>query len=114
MKTLDQISLKDSDRQAVREAANILRHQFSIEHIILFGSKARGEDEPESDIDLLVLTNGPVDHALKRQMTHAVFGIQLSHNVVLSMMVVPLEQWENGVYRVLSIHQEVLRDGVAA
>ena len=29
--------------------------------VILFGSQARGEDTPDSDIDLLVLLDGPVD-----------------------------------------------------
>jgi uncharacterized protein len=114
MKTLDAIQLKGNDRQAILAAAGILRERFPVAQVILFGSKARGDDQVESDIDLLVLTRGPITHAVKRQMTHAVFNLQLSHNVVLSMMVVPLEQWENGVYQVLPIRQEVEREGVAA
>ena len=30
--------------------------------VILYGSEARGEAEPDSDIDLLVLLAGPTDH----------------------------------------------------
>jgi uncharacterized protein len=114
MKSLAEIVLKENDRLAVQAAASILRRKFPIERIILFGSKARCDDEPESDVDLLILIRGPVSHALKRQITHAIFDIQLSYNVVLSTMILPLEQWETGVYRILPIRQEIERDGVAA
>ena len=30
--------------------------------VVLFGSVARGEDTPESDVDVLVVLRGPVDH----------------------------------------------------
>ena len=33
-----------------------------LEGVILYGSEARGEAEPDSDIDLLVLLSGPTDH----------------------------------------------------
>lgn len=111
---LEDVNLKENDRQAIAAAAAILRRDFPVERVVLFGSKARGDDDVESDIDLLVLTRQPVTHEMKRQMTHAVFGLQLSYDVVLSMIVVPLAEWESGIYRVLPIRQEVQRDGVAA
>jgi predicted nucleotidyltransferase len=30
--------------------------------VVLYGSEARGQGRPDSDIDLLVLLEGPVDH----------------------------------------------------
>jgi len=114
MLQMTDIVLKEHDRQAVLAAGAVLRDCFPVERVILFGSKARGDDDAESDIDLLVLTRGPVTYALKREMTHAVFDLQLEFNVVLSMLIIPLEQWETGVYRVLPIRSEIERDGVAA
>jgi predicted nucleotidyltransferase len=52
MKTLEQIPLLEKDRQAIGEAAAILRRRFPISQLVLFGSKARGDDGAESDIDL--------------------------------------------------------------
>jgi len=34
--------------------------------VILYGSEARGAAEPDSDIDFLVLLDGPVDHLGRR------------------------------------------------
>jgi len=38
----------------------VLKAQFPVEEVVLYGSSARGTDEEDSDIDLLVLTTRPV------------------------------------------------------
>ncbi len=60
MHTLDDISIKDSEKNAVLDASAMLREAFPVKEVILFGSKARGDDDEESDIDLLLLTSRPV------------------------------------------------------
>ena len=42
MRSVEQINLKATEREALRRAATILRSRFSVERIIRFGSKARG------------------------------------------------------------------------
>ncbi len=114
MKTLDQITLSNQDRRAVEAASEILHRQFPVERVILFGSKARGDDDPESDIDLLVLTTRPVSAADKERMTDALFDLQIDRGVVISKLVVPLDDWEHGLYQALPIHWQIEREGVAA
>jgi predicted nucleotidyltransferase len=60
MKTIDDLPIKQYERRAIIEAARLLKDRFSAREVILFGSKARGDDDEESDIDLLVLTSQPV------------------------------------------------------
>jgi len=56
MTTLNSLpSLSQVDRQTIKEIAAALTAAWSVDSIILYGSKARGDDTPESDIDLLVL-----------------------------------------------------------
>ncbi|MCP4250027.1 MAG: nucleotidyltransferase domain-containing protein [bacterium] len=114
MNTLDEISLSHKDRGAVQAAAAILRERFRAERVVLFGSKARGDDDTESDIDLLVLTERPLTDAEKTRVTDALFGLQLELEVVISTLVVPTEEWQHGLYQVLPIRHEIEREGVAA
>ncbi len=44
--------LSDSD---IQKMADIIAERFRPEKIILFGSRARGEATPESDVDMLVI-----------------------------------------------------------
>ena len=91
MRTLDQISLSEKDRQAVKAASAILRQQFPVERVMLFGSKARGDADAESDIDLLVLTRRRLNWQERDEITNALFDLQLEMEVVLSTLVVASE-----------------------
>lgn len=114
MRTLKDIPLTDKDRQAIERAAAILRQQFPVERVILYGSKARGDDHAESDIDLLILTSRPVDHAEENRVVHALYVLELELGVLLTPLVVSTEEWDHGLYQVLPLHREVERDGIAA
>jgi predicted nucleotidyltransferase len=114
VRTLKDIQLHEKDREAIQRAAAILRAQFPVERIILYGSKARGDDDAESDIDLLVLTSRPVGHAEEDRTVDALYDIELDLGVVLTALVTSAEEWDHGLYQVLPLHTEVERDGVAA
>ena len=59
LKTFGELKLGMNEKEAIQEATRILKKQFPVEDVILFGSKARGDSDPESDIDLLLLTKSP-------------------------------------------------------
>ncbi len=111
-RSIQQIRLADKDRRAIEAATRLLRDRFPVQEVVLFGSKARGSDDPESDIDLLVLTSRDLDWRERNAITDALFDVQIAHDVVISTLIVPLAEWEKGVCAVLPIHDEVERDGV--
>jgi predicted nucleotidyltransferase len=113
MRTLDNLALADKDRRAVEAASRMLRQGFPVDRVVLFGSKARGTDDADSDIDLLVLTTRPVDWHERDRITDALFDLQLNLDVVISALVVDADSWENGPQQVLPIRAEVEREGVA-
>lgn len=114
MRTLADIPLAQNERRAVQAAAGLLRATFPVDQVVLFGSKARGTGDAESDIDLLVLTARKLHWREEDALLTALFDLELTHDVIISTLIVPTEVWTNGVYRVLPIHDEIARDGVAA
>lgn len=114
MRSIAEIGLSKTDQEAIAEASQVLRDRFPVERIVLFGSKARGTDDEESDIDLLVLTGRRLDWKERCAITDALFDLQLAYEVVISTLVVAAEEWDRGVYRVLPIHDEIEEQGVAA
>jgi uncharacterized protein len=66
-----------------------------LESVYLFGSTARGEADPESDIDVLIVIRGPVDYGdLMRQTSALISQLSLAHDVVLSRSFVSKERFE--------------------
>jgi uncharacterized protein len=114
MKALNEVNLKPRDRAAIGRAAQILHSQFAARQVVLFGPRARGDDDPESDIDLLVLLDGKVDQPLKSTIRRVLYTLGLELGVCFSTLMIPINAWEEGVYRVMPIRGEIERDGVAA
>ena len=114
MQTLDRIQLKANDRQAIEAAIRLLKQKYPVESVVLYGSKARGTDDPESDIDLLLLTSRELSWRERDAITDALYDIQLRYGVVISTLVVSTSEWLEGRYSVLPIRDEVDCYGVAA
>lgn len=78
-----------------------LRQEFSLvlgdqlEAMLLFGSRARGESRPDSDVDVLVVVRGPFDYGdLIRRTSSIVSTLSLRYDVVISRVFVSKEQFD--------------------
>ena len=111
MKMLEDIKLSQKERGSILEASKVLKSGLPVKKLILFGSKARGTDEPDSDIDLLVLTSRPVDSEIRSDISDRLAEINLRNDVLLTSIVVSEDEWSNGLIRYMLIHDEVERDG---
>ena len=105
MRALDAVPLKENDRRAIEAAATLLRAQFPVEEVILYGSKVRGDDDADSDIDLLVLTSRELSWPQETELRSRVRRLQPRYDVVYGIMVVPAQQWREGLYQALAIHE---------
>lgn len=114
MKTLADIALSANERRAIEAAADLLRRRFPVEKLVLFGSQARAGGDRDSDIDLLVLTRHKLHWREADEIILALYDLELAYDVVFSALILSYEERTAGVYRVLPIHEEITRDGVAA
>ncbi len=111
MRKVEGVRLADKERISILEAACALKSELPVTRVILFGSKARGESMPDSDIDLLVLTRGPVNSTLREAISYTLADINLRYDVLLTSVVISEDQWSNGLIRHTLIHSEVEKDG---
>jgi predicted nucleotidyltransferase len=80
--------------------------------LVLYGSQARADAEDGSDIDVLVVLDGPVDPSAEIARTGAdVAELSLARNVVVACMFVSQEQFDHEQSPLL---MNVRREGVAA
>ena len=103
-----------SDEQAWLDAyRQALAQQFPglVEHIIIFGSKARGTATPDSDLDLLVVIREG-DWRLKDAVAQPGDRLAIGTDVVPSIIVLTREEWEMHRKRQAPLWRTVTRDGV--
>jgi predicted nucleotidyltransferase len=88
-----------SDR--LRDLLAELRRRFEVLYgprmvrLVLYGSQARGDAEPGSDIDVLVVLEGPVraGQEIKRTLDD-IAGLSLENDVVFSCVFVSHDRFE--------------------
>ena len=61
--------------------------------IILYGSVARGDNTWDSDIDIAMLLNEPLDHNTDRLLTKAVVKVDLKYDTVVSVIDIDAEHF---------------------
>ena len=79
--------------------------------MILFGSKVRGDDDEESDLDVALIVNR-LDRALKRQIFDLVADIELKHDVVIGSWVVSSEEFQDLRSRERRIALDIEQEGI--
>jgi predicted nucleotidyltransferase len=80
--------------------------------MFLFGSRARGDADPDSDMDVLVLLDGPVDRESRRAVSRAAWECGFANGVVIVPVVMSREAWENGPERSSLLAMAVRGEGV--
>jgi len=106
-------SLTDEERQALIGFVEKLLQRFNgrLLSAILFGSRARGEAGPDSDMDVLVVVDSD-DLQVRKEIRHLAVDVWLEHGIYLSTRV-----WSRAHLRELEGLQTMLfrnieRDGI--
>lgn len=98
--------------EALKEIKSRLQAAFAerFRGVLLFGSAARGEAGEDSDLDLMVLLEGPVrlGKDLER-IVEALYPVQMKLDPPIHALPVPFATFEAGEY---GIYRRAKREGV--
>jgi predicted nucleotidyltransferase len=105
--------MTEIDRQAVQEFVVKVRERLGNQLVALklFGSKARGDDAPESDIDVLVEVD-EATVAIEDAVLDIAFDVNLAHEVYISPRVIARAVFEHPVWGETPFIRSLDREGV--
>jgi len=105
--------LKPEERQALEEFVWLVREFCGnmVKEIRLFGSKARGDDRSNSDIDVLIIVNER-DPQLDDQILEAAFKVGLKLDVLLIPVVFTQEEYYSPLAKKTLFYENTQREAI--
>lgn len=79
--------------------------------IILFGSRARGEERNDSDWDILILVPYSVDLTTEQKFRHKLFELELEYGQAFSTIVYSKSEWEKR-HHVTPFYKNIEQEGI--
>jgi len=78
--------------------------------VILFGSRARGDNKSSSDWDFLILTSHQMDESIKRKIRDRLIDTELEAEEVISTLIFSKDKWSD--YQITTLYKNISKDGV--
>ena len=105
--------LSAKEHQAVASFLELLQqhHSGHVRQTILFGSKARGDSQPWSDIDILIVADQD-DWRLSHAISTLAARVSLEYDVLLGPRVIGQERWERMKQHRFSLYKNVAAEGI--
>ena len=101
-----------SRKEIVNQISQAIRRVDPTATAILYGSEARGDARPDSDIDVLILLEGERrDLKHEDQLAGELYEIELATGVVVSPMIMLRKQWENRPFKT-PFYVNVMNEGI--
>lgn len=108
------LRLKRKDADAIQEFAQKVRGALGAQLIALklFGSKATGRDEPDSDIDVLVVVK-EASVKVEDQVLDIAFEVNLVHEVYISPRVLDRATLDDPVWKTTPFLRALAKEGIS-
>ena len=109
----DFIHLTNEEQRAAAELVVRLRQRFDgrLVSVTLFGSRARGDAGPHSDLDVVVVLSS-VDLDIRKEVRHLAVEVWLEHGIYISTRVWDRAHWHKLEELRTTFYQNIRRDGV--
>lgn len=80
--------------------------------VILYGSRARGDAQPDSDWDVLILTEEDITRPEIETIADALYDIELDTGTVIVPIVRSRSEWNTPLRKATPFHKNVTQEGV--
>jgi predicted nucleotidyltransferase len=132
MKTLNSLKLKDNEIEAINELKSSILKTYPDADLILYGSKARGDYDKESDIDVLIVLQDdykidsnitfeelkklyflPVNYKLKSNIIGKAVDVELKYGVFFDLNIQNKSYLKTKLANIVPLFENLNKEGVA-
>jgi predicted nucleotidyltransferase len=105
--------LTPHELEAVNAFVTRLRKQYHdrISQAVLFGSKARGDSLPDSDLDILVIADSD-EWRFQHAISDVASDVSLEYGILIGPRVIGQDRWDEMARDRFSLYENVVREGI--
>ncbi|KRE35671.1 nucleotidyltransferase family protein [Paenibacillus sp. Soil522] len=93
LKVADITTLSNNEKQAIILLKERLEQNFKLVKLIMFGSKARGDHNEHSDVDLMVLVEDPKTTEIREKLSELQFDVIMEQDAPLMSTIENYKNW---------------------
>jgi predicted nucleotidyltransferase len=87
------IAFSEEHKQLLKRIKSTILALEPDAEVYLYGSRARGDAEEDSDWDVLILLDGEVTYKRQHQIRDALYGIEMETLMLISTIIKPRTIW---------------------
>jgi hypothetical protein len=99
------------EKQILKTFKSLIMKRLRVHCVVLFGSRARGDADPDSDMDVLVVVDD-LTGELEDYISECAWQAGFEHGIVLVPVVFSGDEWENGPERYSLLAQAIGLEGI--
>ena len=100
------------DLQIVERFKKLVSKKVKIQELQVFGSCARGDASPESDLDLLVVVE-QLNHSIEKYISDCAWEAGFPEDVIVMPITISLDTLRNSPIRESVFIKNIYREGIA-
>jgi predicted nucleotidyltransferase len=112
---LKTLKLTETEIKALRELKIEVAKFYPGAEFVLFGSKARGDFNEDSDIDVLILLDGDITNKIESGISRIAYDIEFEHafQVRIGTIVESKKYWDSHIGKIEPFHRNIDAEGIA-
>jgi predicted nucleotidyltransferase len=105
------IKLNKNEERALLQLKKALIERFGLIDFCVFGSKARGDAQPDSDIDVMIELE-EFNPEIESVIDDLVFDVNLAHDCFISVVMFSRKELEDGPLSESPLYKTIAREGI--
>ena len=105
--------LTPNERSAIEQAVQEVKNKFTdqVRYVALFGSKARGDFNPDSDIDLLIISESD-DWRIRHAICEPIYDVNIDHGLLIAPRVIGWERFRSLSFQQADLFANLRQDAI--
>jgi predicted nucleotidyltransferase len=104
--------MTEKESEIIRQFKSLIENLLHVCSMTVFGSRARGDNNPDSDLDVLVVIDESETWDRLMYIYDCAYDLSLENGIIISPSVFSRDRWENSPERSSLLSMAIKKEGI--